>query len=145
MGCSQPLKKELQGIYIEAKQESENSQSNTYQYKLDLKQNEFELTITHSITTRNESGGSIRIQAMSYLNGEFELKGDQSKNEELHILFKVSNASSQTGGVSFGVALPDPSSIVNFEMKFNNDNSISFVSFPKMTFSQLTGTLKYTG
>lgn len=144
MGCSQIIPKERQGKYWEKAVQRVDLTTNDYTYKLTLNEKDFELEISHSVSTRKPdgSGGLISISAMSLLQGEVEFQGDESKNEEIFIIFKTKQASSQTGGGSFGVPLPDPSSIVDFKMKFNPDDSISFVTYPKMKFSQLTGTLR---
>ncbi len=141
MGGSNSVPEENRGTYVEIVKNTVDQTTDEYSYKLDLKESEFELKITNTVSTRREGGGTIKINAMSLLLGKAEIQGDKSKGEEVFVIFKTEKASSQTGGANFGVPLPDPDSVVDFKMKLV-DKTLTFVTYPKMKFDALKGELK---
>ncbi len=144
MGSSNSIPNDLIGTYREHIKENRDEHCSVeFDYKLILKNQEFELTTTKTNNIRREDGGfTFQIDAMSLLMGDVVL---DSKDNNL-LLFKTKNASSQTGGGMMGIPLPDPESKVDFEMKFNPaDSKLAFVSYPKMKFEKLTGNLKKLG
>lgn len=149
-GVYNPVPAEFQGVYREAK-ETENieNKSISYEYKLQLKEKNFELTQTKIITeTKSDDKETMIIDVMTLLMGDVDMKGNLEKGEEITIKFETKNASFQQGGKNMGVPLPDNSHKVDFVMKYSNVtnekgtfNSLSFVNYPKIKFEELTGVL----
>ena len=148
MGSSTSVPEEIQGHYREVVKQTNENVTNEYKYDLQLKDSQFELTISHDISTRREGGGSIKMDGMSLILGEPQIEVDKSKGEEVFVNFKTKNASTAQGhdeSNPFGVPLPDESAKVDFRMKVNSNGTLSFVTFPKMRFDALTGVLARIG
>ncbi len=148
MGSSNSVPEEIQGHYREVVKQTNENVTNEFKYDLQLKASQFELVISHDISTRREGGGSFKMDGMSLLLGEPTIEGDKSKGEEVFVNFKTKNASTAKGhddSNPFGVPLPDADAVVDFKMKVNQNGTLSFVTFPKMRFDPLTGVLARIG
>ena len=158
MGNSHSVPAALQGTYNENhKTEVVDNKCTEFSYKLVLKEKEFELTQTQTNIVRKPEGGggSFNIVKMSLLEGEVEEHGDPSKGEEVSINFRVKSAKYQEGGGMMGIPLPDDSHKVDFVMKYTKlmkidpatktpagtFHSLSFVTYPKLKFDELSGVL----
>jgi hypothetical protein len=158
MGSSSSVPEKIQGTYIEKfKTEPVDNKSTEFSYKLTLKENEFELTQTQTNIERKPEGGggSFKIAKMALLKGTVEEHEDSKNENEMNFNFKTKSASFQEGGGMMGVPLPDDSHKVDFTMKYTTMmkvdlktkmpegtyHSLSFVTFPKLKFEELTGVL----
>ena len=139
MGVGNSVPEEIRGNYREEIEEKiDENLKMSYEYKLVLKENTFELTVTHMKKgKKGESGFSMSFPHMSMYLGNVEKQGDMSKGEPIKLKFTTTKASAAEDESCGGICFPNDNYKTNFEMSYEKieknarslERHFSFCSF----------------
>ena len=155
MGVGNSVPEEIRGNYKEEIEEKiDETHKMSYEYKLVLKEETFELVVTHmKMEKKGESGLSMKFPHMSMYWGNVEEKGDMSKGEPVKLKFTTTKASAAEKESSGGICLPNDNYRTDFQMRYEKADKIEegvskgtfhcvvFETYPKMKLEKLTGRL----